>query len=208
MKKLFLAASIESTAPALAQYIDKPPQSTRLLFIPTAAEGEKGDKQWLEDDRNGLAQQGYQMIEFTITDKTEREVREVAEGVDVVFVNGGNMFYLLKQARQCNLRAVVEELLARGGIYGGSSAGSIIAGPDTYPAYKIESMEKVKDLDSYEGMGLVDFTILPHWGSPLFRDLYLNRRLEHAYTTKNKLILLADKQYVWVENGWYQIKEM
>ncbi|HSW97344.1 MAG TPA: hypothetical protein VLF89_05970, partial [Candidatus Saccharimonadales bacterium] len=58
------------------------------------------------------------------------------------------------------------------------------------------------------GLALVDFTVLPHWGSKYFKDLYLNQRLEHAYSMDNKLILLTDKQYVYVHEDWYRIEEV
>ncbi|MHB8903587.1 MAG: Type 1 glutamine amidotransferase-like domain-containing protein, partial [Patescibacteria group bacterium] len=63
-------------------------------------------------------------------------------------------------------------------------------------------------LKGYRGLGLVDFVVLPHWGSDHFRSRYLNQRLAHNYNLKNKLILLNDYQYIEVKDDWYKIVEV
>ena len=82
---------------------------------------------------------------------------------------------------------------------------SIIAGPDIYPARRLGKVEKAPNLKGYKGLGLVDFVVLPHWGSDDHKKLYLNKRLEHAYKDDNKIILLTDYQYISVEGDMYKI---
>lgn len=48
----------------------------------------------------------------------------------VIYVTGGNTFYLLHHARLAHFDQSVRELFKRGGIYIGVSAGSIIMAPD------------------------------------------------------------------------------
>ena len=132
-------------------------------------------------------------------------MEEDLKNVDVIYVSGGNSFYLLEKAKESGFESVVKDLLSKGKKYIGTSAGSIIAGPDIYPAYYLDAAEEAKNLKNYKGISLVDFTVLPHWGSKHFKDRYLNQRLEHAYKLGYKLILLNDNQYVAVDGDKYRI---
>jgi len=145
----------------------------KVVFIPTAADTYK-EKPWLEADRAKLVELGFQVEDFDLKNKTENEneVRETLSKVDIIFVAGGNTFYLLEKARKSGFDKVSRELAQiervdlRGPsekVYIGSSAGSIIAGPNIEPVKDFDD-PTIADLDSYEGIGLVDFVVLPHWG--------------------------------------------
>ena len=111
------------------------------------------------------------------------------------------------QARKSGFDKWIRESVENGKIYTGSSAGSIIASPDIKV---IKNLDKSywKELKTFEGFGLVDFIIFPHWGNKYFKSSYLNHRLKTAYKPENKIILLNDRQYVKVENDMYQIAEV
>ncbi len=208
VKKLYLASSIDLTAKSIAKDIGKNPKSLRLVFISTGAEVEKGDLDWLDRDRNGLINAGFDLFEYTITDKSPKEIEKDLKEVDIVHVNGGNCFYLLLQARKSGFDKWIKKAIAGGKIYCGSSAGSIIASPDIEIAKRLETKTYKRELKTFGGLGLVDFIILPHWGNKSFKDLYLKGRLDIAYKPENKIILLNDWQYVRVENEMYQIVEV
>jgi len=204
MKKLFLSSSVNFVAKDIASKI-KRHNKLKAVFIDTAAEVEKGDKQWFKDDRQGLVDAGFNLFDYTITDKTSAEIEKDLSGIDVVCVEGGNTFYLLLQARKSGFDKFIKKAVNDEVIYIGSSAGSIIASPDIEITKKIETKIYEKQLKSFKGFGLVDFIALPHWGSKDFKDLYLNRRLDVAYKKRNKIILLNDDQYVEVEDDKYKI---
>ena len=127
--------------------------------------------------------------------------------LDIIFFSGGNQFHLLSQIQQTGCADIIRDLVKKGKIYIGSSAGSIVAGPDIYPTRLIDDANMKGNVKLYEGLGLVDFIVLPHWGSEDFREIYLNQRLENAYNDSedNKLILLKDNQYIIVKDSWYKI---
>jgi dipeptidase E len=128
----------------------------------------------------------------------------------VIYVSGGNQFFLLQQAQKSGFVEVIRNLIIeKGRMYIGTSAGSIVAGPDTYPTYNIDDVRLAPDLKGYEGFGLVNFCIFPHWGSAFFKDLYLNNRLDFAYKdTQLPIVILTDKQYVRVKDGTFEIVEV
>lgn len=49
--KLFLTSSNNFVTKDLIKHLDTDPNKIKLTFIPTASEVEKGDLQWLKDDR-------------------------------------------------------------------------------------------------------------------------------------------------------------
>lgn len=209
MKRLYLASSIDKTADAIAKDLGKNPSELKLVFISTAAEVERGDKQWLKDDRAGLEKAGFNLFDYTITDKSFKNIEKDLDDVDVVHVNGGNSFYLLLQARKSGFDKWIRKTISSGKkIYIGSSAGSMVASPNIEIAKKIETGDYGNKLKSFEAFALVDFIVLPHWGSDYFRSAYQNNGLNLAYKPENKIILLNDWQYVRVEDDTYKIVDI
>lgn len=205
MKKLYLASSVNTVANSLVSEID-PKKHPKLIFINTASEPEEGDKSWLEKDRQTLVDGGFEVTDYTITDKTGEQIKETISPMDVIFVSGGNTFYLLEKAQQSNFIPLLKELVEhQDKIYIGSSAGSIFAGPDIEPVKDLDRISKAPNLMDFKGASLVDFVILPHWGSEGFRSKYRQNRPLANYNTKNILILLTDNQYIRVENDTYKV---
>jgi len=208
MERLFLTSSVSGVVKKIARQIGTKARGMRLAFIDTAAEVEEGDKWWLRDDRAALADVGFDVFDYTVTGKAAHNVRKDLARVDAIFVSGGNTFYLLQQLQRCNGLSIIRERITGGVLYMGSSAGSIIAGPDIEPVRTIDNAVKAPKLKDTKGLGLVDFVVFPHWGSDSFRKVYLQERLAHAYTTKHKIILLTDRQYIRVEGEMYRIEEV
>src|SRR3972149_3877602 len=101
VKRLYLASSFNTVAGKVGKDLVHDwkfkPKNKRAVLIDTAAEPEEGDKQWLKDDRKSLENLGFQVSDFTLTDKKYGEVKQVLEEMDVIFVSGGNTFYLLEK---------------------------------------------------------------------------------------------------------------
>lgn len=203
MKRLFLASSVDVVASDIAAHLQK--TGLKLVFITTPAEGEEGEKQWLADDRSALVRAGFGVCDYTVTGKTREMVENDLAGFDVICVSGGNTFYALEKIQQSGCTEVIHDCVEYGTIYIGSSAGSVLAGPDIYPTYYLDAIEKAPNLKGYSGLGLTDVVVFPHWGSDHFKELYLNKRLEHAYTPKHKIILLTDNQYLNVTDETYRV---
>lgn len=203
MKKLFLTSSVYYVAPQIAKEIGK--RGLKLLFITTAVEVEEGDLQWFRNDRKSLVNAGFKVTDYTIADKSLRDIEKNIKKNDIIYVSGGNVFYLLQKIQQTGCADIIKKYVEQGKIYIGTSAGSIVAGPDIYPARRLGKVEKAQNLKGYKGLGLVDFVVLPHWGSEDHRKIYFDERLEHAYTKYNKIILLTDYQYIEVEDDMYKI---
>jgi len=208
MKRLFLTSSVNMCAKEVAAEIGK--TGLTLVFINTAAEIEEGEKSWEDDDRTALIEAGFVVTDYTISNKTKQQLESDLNGFDVIYVSGGNTFYLLQQSQLTGFIEVVRDLVInQGKIYIGTSAGSIITGPDISPTLHLDFVAMAPKLQGFVGYGFVNFCVFPHWGSEHFRELYLNHRFEYAYVDDQiPLILLTNHQYVSVQNDMYKIMEV
>jgi len=119
-----------SIANALEELVGKPGKETKIAFIPNAAFPVDDFK---NDSRDWLADDIYRVKEFcgfidivSPADLTSEEVIERLTYADVIFVGGGNAFYLSYLFQKANLFDSLPELL-KTRVYAGISAGSMIA---------------------------------------------------------------------------------
>src|SRR3989344_8055864 len=89
------------------RYLKTTPSQTKAVFITTAAYGEPPEKYngpepwWLTRDRKTLYDVGINLVEdIDLRDHTKEQLKTLLEGKDIIFVSGGNSFFLLKYARQ------------------------------------------------------------------------------------------------------------
>lgn len=118
---------------------------------------------------------------------------------DVLWFNGGNVYYLRWVISKVGGEEVIREALNDGVIYGGDSAGAIIAGP-TLKYYDIADVPTFAPETIYDGLNLVDLAILPHWNSGDFGLVVKeveDKLIKDGFKTKR----LTDTEYLLVENG-------
>lgn len=181
----------------------------KVLFIETSGETHDGGKPWIDNAKKKMKQLGFDIILYTITSKTENEIKKALENIDILYVAGGNTAYLLYQSQENNFAKVSKKFIENGGIYIGQSAGSIIAGPSIYPLYKPENNEWFEKLSNYDGYNLVDFVTVPHFGREDKKKDFFDYKFENLCSEKYKIIFLTDRQYIRVqEDGMYRIEKV
>ncbi len=208
MTQLFLTSEIDVVAKHIATKLDKPASQYKTVFIPTAAEADIGDKQWVKTNRQGLVDAGFNLFDYTLTNKTPKQIEADLKDVDIFHLNGGNMFFLLLQARKSGFDKFIQKQMNQGKIYIGSSAGSIIAAPDINVTRVFKTRSFKNKLKNFKALNLVNFVIFPHWGGDDFKDEYLSKRISYAYQENSSIILLSDYQYVQVEGDRYKIVDI
>ena len=202
MKKLFLASYFAFVAKQLLPLLPKSPKDLKLAFIPTAADPYK-IKPWFYD-RQALKTLGFQLCDVDIKDKNEETLLGELNDVDVLFVSGGNTYYLLEKTMQSGFDKIVKQLVTKGVVYIGSSAGAVLACPT------IEHIEDMDDrslaqLTSFEGLGLVDTLILPHYGEAKYESKF--KAITNKWQSKHEMTLLNNKQALVVNNNQSKIVE-
>lgn len=88
---------------------------------------------------------------------------------DVIYVSGGNTFYLLNELRKSRVWQAIKNAVKSGKIYIGESAGAIVAAPDTRYATLMD--ENSANMSDFTGLNLVDFCVVPHFGCEPFVEV-------------------------------------
>jgi len=166
MKKLLLtSAGFENPkiGEEFLKLVDKPVSEIKVLFIPTAARTKEelfyvGKS---KEELIGVGINGENLINFNL----DRELsEEELNKIDVIYVCGGNTFYLLFKVKESNFGDKIIELVNMGIVYVGASAGSILAGPDIEISGRGDKWDKndvgIKDLTA---LNLTKEIISPHY---------------------------------------------
>lgn len=161
--KLFLTSSASQVINFITPLLPKPATELKCAFIPTAADVYTS-KPWLWADRNSLVKFGFSVFDVNLTGHSASQLKSALQGVDVVFVSGGNTFYLLDQVQRTGFAPVITELVNQGVIYIGSSAGSVLAGPDiSFVGWHPDWDANDVGLTDPRGLSLVPFVVSPHY---------------------------------------------
>lgn len=200
MKKLFLTSSRLDYLP---EFIKGDPKKLKLIFIPTAA-NPYTDKWFAKSDRKKLIEFGFEINELDLKDQTPEKLEIALRDADIVYVTGGNSFYLLYWVNVSGFDKIIKKLIAGGVIYVGSSAGACIAGLNIEPIKAFDDSDGTPELKSFSALGLVDFNILPHYGKEKYKDKNAAAILE-SEKLGYKMIPLTDEQSIIVEDDNYKI---
>mgnify|MGYP001559596470 FL=1 len=136
---------------------------------------------------------GFNVEEIDIEGKTEAQVMKLLELKDIIFVEGGNTFYLLKAMRGCNFEKVIKKLLKQGKVYIGASAGSIVAGR-TVKTAEWHGDKNTVGLKNLKGLNLVPFDIFPHYQPELAE--FIKQKIKNPKKRAKKLKILTDDQAI------------
>lgn len=206
MTQLFLASSGDYVLDDIVKYLPKKPAQYKLAFINTAAEiMEKGNRWWVTKEVKKLTSVGFQIEEFSIMGLSQSELESKMNDKDGIYICGGNTYYLLDQVIKTGFDQFLRRWIEEGKLYIGSSAGSMIIGVDI-DLIPSDEATKAPDLKS-KGLGIVDLSILPHWGSQDFKEEYL-ANISSMYRENTKIIPLSNSQYLHIRGGEYSINQV
>ncbi len=199
METIFLASVASKLINKLVELINAKPAELTVAFIPTAADL-YADKWFIDEERQRLINLGFRVVDVTLGEKQCKVFSEKLKQANIIFVAGGNSFYLLQKAKESGFGAIIKSLVQEGRVYVGSSAGAIIAGPTIEPFKTIDDPSQAPHLASYEGLCLVDFVVLPHFGEKKYKEKYdaIMRQMRNA---KQDFYTLTDNQAILVKDG-------
>ncbi|MFZ2199768.1 MAG: Type 1 glutamine amidotransferase-like domain-containing protein [Microgenomates group bacterium] len=208
MQHLFLTSAIGIpgiAASILAKLDNKKFRKTVYITTAIECEPEEIGQEWDDSDHEAVSSLSSEIFNYSLTGKSEAVIRADLKDIDCLFIAGGNTFYLLQESQKSNFSNIVHDLVTSGIIYIGSSAGSIIAGPDLSPILGVDDVAVAPSIGGYVGYNLVDFTTLVHWGSKEFKKEYLDNSFAHIYSSKAPLIALNNYEYVEVIDDNYRV---
>lgn len=119
---------------------------------------------------------------------------------DVIEINGGNPFYLLKSIRKAKAESIIKEI-SKTKILIGVSAGAVILqrNINLISEYTPELNDDV-GLESFDALGLTDIEILPHYHRFINKfDRFEERAKEYEHTNNCNVIRIDDGQGVVID---------
>ena len=180
----------------ILKLLPKSPAQTKLAHIITAS-NEVSPHPWRDNDKKAMLKLGIQVEDIDIKGKTESELRLILKGKDVIYVQGGSPYYLLKHVKESRFDKVVKDLVNKGILYIGASAGSYIACPTIEQAlWKKPRRNRHGLIDKEPAMGLIPFLIVAHYEPKFKKDV------ETGITkTKYPVRVLTDDQAILIKDG-------
>jgi peptidase E len=179
--------------------IDNEPSITKVLFIPTASRTED-ELFYVEKSRQELLAVGIKEENILVYNLDYRISYEVLDEISVIYVCGGNTFYLLHKIKEVGFDAVLARLIQNGILYVGASAGSLLACPNINIPDRSDSNDI--GINDFNGLNFTDTVIVPHYSNEQ------RERIEEAkQKTKYPLIPLTDNQALLIINGEIRVIE-
>lgn len=196
MKLLLTSAGFENpkVGKEFLKLVDKPASQIKVIFIPTASRT-KEELFYVGKSRRELKEVGIKKENVKDLNLDHKVSFDEVKDFDVIYVCGGNTFYLLSKVRESGFDNIVKKFLDKGGVYVGASAGSMITTPS------IESSDW-KDLDRNDigltdltGLDFVPFMLVVHYESAREEGIK-----EEAASSKYPVRILTDKQAILVKD--------
>ncbi len=198
MKLLLTSAGIvnDSIAKALFDMVGKKPEELKVAFIPTAANVEEGNKvDWFFRQYEDLRRIGITWVDMVDFADQDVDWKARLDECDVLYLTGGNTFYLLDQIRNQGFGDYLEKVLDSKAYVGGS-ASSITMTPNIEVAAIPPGDPNLPGLTDLTGLSYVDFEIEPHCDEPRFDTVK-----QYSKDHNSKIYAIDDQTAISVING-------
>ena len=195
MKKLILVSMLCQVTD-LVREAEPELAGKTVTYIPTAGIVEEIEGM-IEDETNILQSLGLKVDVLNVSSASYESIVSALTQNDIIFVGGGNTFYLLQELRRSGADKIVAQEVNKGKLYIGESAGAVIACPDIGYCSGMDSPEKAPDLTDYTGLGLADFYIVPHIGNEEMGEAA--KKAVEEYSSRLDLKMITDRQIIQVD---------
>lgn len=169
----------------------------RIAFIPTAANIEEGEKDWLIKNYNECESLGKtDIVDISALDKKYWLPR--LEEANVIFVGGGNSIHLMHWIVKSGLKEELPHLL-KDRVYVGISAGSIVMSKKLSASSQFLYSDERSNAPP--GLGYVPFYVRAHLNSPHFPKMRDSILKKVAPELDNDLYALDDESGLLYVDG-------
>jgi len=165
-------------------------------YITTASKGDRGD--FSRKLKYAIRDNGYNFEEIDIEGKTKEEIKNFFKDKNIIHMEGGNCFYLIRAIRETGFAEILKELLEEGKIYIGTSAGAYMMCPSIEVANWDDTGKGRFDVTDFIALNYVPFVLKAH-----YKDETEKKVREKMKILKYPLRILRDGQGIFVEDGRY-----
>jgi len=202
--KLFLSslAISDSQSIGLAKLVGKEPKDIKLALIENAADTyPEGKRAWVDQNRVAIQSHDFnvEIIDIKKYKGKLSELKDKLSGKDVIWFGGGNTYYLRWLLKDTGIDELLTELVKQGVVYGGGSAGAIIAGPTLKHFETADDPNEAPEI-ILDGLHFTDSVVVPHMDNAKFAGIIhgINDKLK---SDGYKTIPLEDNQAVVIDGS-------
>ena len=174
------------------QIIDEPVSQIKIIFVPTAARSEE-ELKYVNESKKELLDLGIFKNNIKTLNLDNPVSFQEVKDFDVIYVCGGNTFYLLKKVRETSFDKVIIEFAKTDKLYLGVSAGSILVCPNIDIASPFD--ENDVNLTDLTGLNLTDVIVSPHYceeEKQIIEDFKKKSQYKVVPLTDNQALLVID----------------
>lgn len=195
MSKMFLTSSFIDVVEQFREFVEEDLKGKTLTFIPTASIPEEVDH-YVHSAKEEFKKLGIIVEELEISIASKLEIKEKLEHNDFIYVAGGNTFFLLQELRKSGADEIITKQVERGKLYIGESAGTVITSPNIKYIELMDDREKALELDSFNGLNLINFYPVPHYSNEPFKKAADD--VITLYNSKLNLVPFSNSQVIRV----------
>jgi dipeptidase E len=202
--KLYLSSYRIPVPEALAQLVGKPLGEIKVALIPNAKDYyiRRAKDFTTNEIVVYLEELGFKVTVVDLQDYSDsKKLKDVLSDYDLIWARGGNTYMLRYQMRRSGFEHIIGELLEQGIVYGGDSAGALVAGVSIAG---VEAADEPSFAEAVigEGLDLVPYAILPHIDNPQFAAVV---PIFHEVQADENVIALKDSQAVVFDGNKHAI---
>lgn len=178
-----------------------PKDQRKIGYIMTASKGDR-NKAFFENvnklTKEDAKENGYVFEEIDIEERTQDEIKLFFKDKNIVYMEGGNSFYLLNAIRKTGFAEILKELLEAGKTYMGPSSAAYIMCPTIEVADWDETGKSRFEVTDFTALNYVPFLIKAHYKDE--KEKIVRQKMK---TLQYPLRILRDGQGILVEDGKY-----
>lgn len=121
--------------------------------------------------------------------------------VDLIYVCGGNTFHLLHSVQQMSvsIRDQIAAMCAQGGLYVGSSAGSILVTPSIISAGEVHPDKNSDGVTDFQAFGFIKRHVIPHYTESMDKEIQ-KFCIRHTLSL-DQVVLLRNGEGLYVDKN-------
>lgn len=202
MIEMFLCSYFAGAATLFEDFAEQNIRTKEVLFIQTAANVEEY-RDYVDEAKEAFSKMGFTLEILDVSKASEAEAKAKIGAAQVLYVSGGNTFYLLRELKKKDLVTLIADRVRSGKlVYVGESAGAMIAAPS------VEYVAVMDDAGNYgaaaqTGLDLVKFYPVVHYGEEPF--VQSAAEILKAYGGKLKLVSINNAEAIAVHGDKFEI---
>jgi dipeptidase E len=183
-------------------------EGVKLAYIGNAKDylSDKDRNEKVLEHQEQFENLGLSFTEIDLRDFFEEKVPDnILEDFDGIWCAGGNTFLLRSAMYKSGFDNILVEAIQNDSVvYGGSSAGAVIAGPTLRGTDNGDNPDLVEqiyeDEVNWNGLNLIDYVVIPHCGSEWF-GVEASKMEKFLSTEKIQFKKLSDGQVIIVNDN-------